>query len=136
MQFLAIFLLAVSAGALPQSHTLSPSATTPGNSTESNKHEKRFKYPTLGNFDAKDCQGTHLGDKTTLDDDSKCFPFIAPNTYVDIYWGEGSGVLQFYSDDACSNDHLLHTLSQEGLGSRMCVERGKLGDGVHSVNWG
>ena len=138
MQLLTLFLLAVSAGALPQSQTLSPTATLaptvdPLNSTKPNMHGRDFEMPTLGNFDDPKCHGTHLGTKATIDVNEDCIKFSPANAYLDIFWGDSNGSLDFYSDDQCSKDHHLKAVG-EVHHSHTCVEVASLGGKVLSVN--
>lgn len=138
MQLLALFLLSVSAGALPQSSNLSPSETVASTSTLVNStapytHEKRFDDPTLGNFDDPKCHGTHLGTKTTVEG-QKCIQFTPTNAFIDIYWGQGEGQLQFYSSNDCDSQHKLKTFLQSTFEDHSCVSVAKFKGTVLSVD--
>ena len=139
MQLLALFLLAVSAGALPQSENLSPShtltpTTTPIHSPAPSTHQKRdHDYPTLGNFDDHKCHGTHLGTKLTVTDIA-CVQFAATNKYIDIYWGSSLGLLEIYSDGSCGTAKPTKTIYSDGHG-RKCISVAKLGGTVRSVKF-
>ena len=132
MQILALFLLAVSAGALPQSSSLSPSATlaptsTLVNSTTPHMHEKRKGAPTIGDFDNDKCKGEHLGTKIQMPYDSTCLAWQPTNNWIDIYWGDGSNMVTFYTDNNCNIDLKVKTLHQGFWESRRCVALDTLG---------
>ena len=141
MQFLALFLLAVSAGALPQSHTPSPSATlapttTLVNTTAPHEHAKRGGDPSIGNFDDPKCKGTHVGNKATLTNEMQdCLQFTPDHPFIDIYWGATSNVEAWaYPDAICGVKHgktppimVIHGKS------RRCVDVKDLGGDVKSV---
>ena len=112
MQVLALFLLAVGAGALPQSpdHSPSASATTtipPVNSTAPYMHEKRdpgapiklHGPSTIANFDDDKCGLQQFGDNVTITD-TGCVKFHPTNKYLYIYYN-GNGELGFFPDDHC-----------------------------------
>ena len=141
MQLLALLLLlAVSAGALPQSDNLSPSetptsTTTPMNSTAPYTHQKRGdNYPTLGNFDDDKCHGTHLGTKITIKD-AACVQFAPTNKNIDIYWGDSVGRPQVYSDDHCGATQPLKTITGDNNHARTCASVASLGGTVLSVKF-
>lgn len=142
MQLLALFLLAVSAGALPQSHnpspsaTLAPTTTTLVNTTAQHEHEKRGGDQSIGNFDDPKCHGTHLGNKATLEEDmNHCLKFTPDHRFVDIYWSSSSNAEPWtYSDDACGGQFGQTAPMEVILGkSRRCVAVADLGGEVKSV---
>ena len=97
MQLLALFLLAVSAGALPQS-------PDPVDSTMTHVHEKRLEQvkPSIGNFDDPKCHGKFLGTNSTSSSDiTKCFKFTPVGQSIHMYWGSSSGVAWIFSNDHC-----------------------------------
>ena len=129
MQILALFLLAVSAGALPQSSSLSPSETlaptsTLVNSTMPHMHDKRRGGPTIGNFDNAKCKGEHLGTKVNIPAGDDCVKWQPSNTYIDIYWGDASG-LTFFTDDNCSMNQRVKSVTSGS--SRTCIDLATLG---------
>ena len=89
--------------------------------------------PTIGNFDDTKCQGTHLGTKLTVNVDEDCIQFSPANEYLDIFWGDSNGSLDFYSDDQCSKDHHLKVVS-EAHHSHSCVSVASFGGKVLSLN--
>ena len=121
MQLLSLFLLAVSAGALPPSRTpplseaLAPTTTdTPVNSTSPQILEKR-SLPWIGNFDNQGCHHSHVGHERPKIAGQTCTPFIPSSSYVNIFWGNGWDTingLYLYSDDECHN--LNATLKRSG----------------------
>ena len=140
MQLLALFLLAVSAGALPQSRNPSPSATlaptaTLVNTTAPYEHEKRGGDPSIGNFDDPKCQGTHLGDRATLENSmNNCLPFTPANKFVDIYWGYSSNARVWtYPDDGCGQMGNTQPMKVISGKSRTCAAVADLGGEVKSV---
>ena len=152
MQILALFLLAVSAGALPQPPDLSPSAPIPTsvNTTAPYMHEKRdddgydddagtpaVKFedpPTIGNFDDHKCHGTHLGTKITINDVG-CVKFTPTNKYLDFYFGDSGESLGAFSDDHCGSKKPMKIISPDADQRRICVSVADLGGTVLSVKF-
>ena len=116
MRFLFLFLLAVSAGALPQSvarsEALKPTILNPNNSTMPNGLFKRDGNTAwVGGFKDPNCQGTHIGEGThrpkVYAGTGDCYAFELSDgaDYVSVYWGTlGGNVrhLSFYSDTGCT----------------------------------
>ncbi|KAL8791818.1 MAG: hypothetical protein Q9195_005554 [Heterodermia aff. obscurata] len=126
MQLLAPFLLAVSAGALPQSSNPSPSETlaptgTLANSTVPSTHQKRYEDLTLGNFDDPKCAGTHLGTKTTIER-KQCIQYTPANKFIDVYWGQSEGQLRFYSSGDCDENNRIKKLDEKLVEKHTCLK--------------
>ena len=134
MQFLALFLLAVSAGALPQPPNPSPSVTLVNTTAPSMfKRKAGFEDPTIGNFDDPHCKGTHLGDKLIINVDADCVPFTPKNSHIDIFWGDANPYMYFFSDDVCSNANKIKEIDKSGGQKHKCVKVDSLNGTVKSM---
>ncbi|KAL8823853.1 MAG: hypothetical protein Q9191_005500, partial [Dirinaria sp. TL-2023a] len=123
MQLLALFLLAVSAGALPPSRTLQLSeAITPTNTTSlasfTTPHllGKRGN-PWIGSFNNPKCTGTHIKPDRPELHGSDCTQFQPAGPYVLIYWGDPANrvhEVDFYAskkeDGSCAGGPLYTAL--------------------------
>ena len=95
-------------------------------------HEKRFKKPTIENFDDPKCHGKHLGDKAVSEENQVCLKFTPPNQYIKISWGDGNGELWTEPNEHCVGDPPL-TKIYSGGNSHSCIPATALGEGVQSV---
>ena len=121
MQILSLFVLTVSAGALPQSLTSleAPAlATTISiNSTAPAILEKRAHHPWIGHFDNEKCSGKHIGNSRPELPYGHCAPFKAAEGYVSIYWGTfplNILGLAVYASDNCQGKKVKVLLGHEG----------------------
>lgn len=137
MQVLALFLLAVSAGALPQPSELSPSetltSTTSISSTAPEIHARRIAMnPNIKNFEDPQCHGDPIGDELDFLVTPNCQKFTPTNSYFWITWGIGGGHnMSFFSDDHCGQ--LLQNIVQGDHDWHKCIEVANLGKNVGSL---
>ena len=107
MQLLALFLLTVNAGALPQSSQLPPSqnlapTTAPVNSTAPHIHEKRYLEGRFQGFDDPKCQDKTTGHNMIYEWWTKCLPYTPRHKYIYVGWGDNSGQFSTFFDDKCA----------------------------------
>ena len=146
MQFLSLILLAMSAGALPQSQPAThPEALTPttipsNNALTSRALEKR-NTAWIGSFKDQHCQGSHVGEgiyRPKIHEGTKaCYPFELQDgvDYINIYWGSGDDVINsllFYPDPHCK-EKAFHEEPIKSNSEWTCLWKGNLNKTVHAV---